>query len=67
MSKPLTPTQRLVLKNLSSGKPMWSGISTINQGAGIPAVAEALRRKGLIDRNNELTAAGKAAAEKANQ
>jgi hypothetical protein len=46
---------------------MWFGINTINQGAGIPAVAEALRRKGLIDRNNELTAAGKAEAEKATQ
>jgi hypothetical protein len=46
---------------------MWTGVSTINQGAGIPAVSEALRRKGLIDRNNELTAVGKAEAEKARQ
>jgi hypothetical protein len=46
---------------------MWYGIYTMSPGAGIPSVALALRKKGLLDHLNNLTPAGKAAAEKVNK
>jgi len=67
VTKPLTPTMRRVLKNLAKGRAMWEGVATINGGAGVPAVAKALRQRGLVDHFDNLTAAGKKAAEKASQ
>jgi hypothetical protein len=46
---------------------MWTGINTINQGSGIPSVAVALRKRGLIDVTNKLTKAGRELALKGYQ
>ena len=52
---------------MAEGRAMWEGVATINGGAGVPAVAKALRQRGLVDHFDNLTAAGKKAAEKASQ
>jgi hypothetical protein len=46
---------------------MWSGIPTMSPGAGIPSVAIALQKKGLLDLQLRLTQSGKALAQKENQ
>lgn len=67
MTQPMTSTMRRVLTNLHSGRPMWEGVKTINQGSGIPSVRNSLIKRGLIDRNDQLTQSGREVAEKVNQ
>lgn len=67
MTQRLTSTMRRVLTNLNEGRAMWDGVKTINQGSGIPSVRTSLIKRGLIDRNDQLTSSGREVAEKAKQ
>jgi hypothetical protein len=57
-----TPMCR-VLFYLREGMPQWSGCSTMGDYGGLDSTMKALRRRGLVDRENKLTEKGKEAAD----
>jgi len=59
VDRPLTLAQRKVLRHLLAGRPANTGLSGMSEYGGLHTTLCALRRRGFLTLDNELTASGR--------